>query len=187
VGSHSPGGAFGLTSFPRNWAKQINGYPSSRWCATGQARPVFNTIWRIHSDAIAAREHLRLGPRRNPRGAFYGAVSCVGPPWTLTNLVNGRVSLLMGEPAELVRTNLLISDEKHDRVYTSSVRSARAFSCDFGNVRHRFGSALAARDRKGGAWPSGKPTQWWTSCAGVPRWGAAIRLPECGSAPIDRP
>jgi len=103
--AHTLGGPFGLTSF-QGWAKQIMDILSSTLVGAPeqQTNQFPNTIWRIHSDA-SRRVHLRLGAAPDPRGLFYGAVSCVGAALDLTPQSGKRaVSLLnRARPASLVR------------------------------------------------------------------------------------
>jgi hypothetical protein len=97
-----------------------------------------------HADPIAAQGTCVWGPRQTRGGLFAGLFPASGMLASGPNLVNGRVSLLMGKARDLGADQLLISDENMIGSARHSVRSGRLFPA-IGERMARFGASFGGR------------------------------------------
>jgi len=191
--AHTPVGLLELTSFQRIGQEIMDILFTFGAHRTGTTS--FQTLfWRIiPMRSRAACWHLRLAAAADPRRGFLrGCFLAVGRPLDLDPIcVNGRVSLLMGGPARLVRNQLLIQTGKKKKT-PPMIRVLHSFGCAaralFFLRWRTYGTvsvpALAGRDAGGAGHPAND--QWLEPLALRTRWGAGSAY-QCGSARSDRP
>ncbi len=157
--AHTLGGAFWLTTF-QGLGKQIMDI-LLHVGAHRTGTTSFQHYLADHSEEIAARGTCVWGPRQTRGGLFTGLFPASGGLGADPNLVNGRVSLLMGKARELGADQLLISDENMIGSARHSVRSARLFPA-IGERMARFGSSFGGRVTQV-VLAIRQTDQWWTS------------------------
>ena len=117
-----------------------------------------------HADPIAAQGTCVWGPRQTSGGLFAGLFPASGMLASGPNLVNGRVSLLMGKARDLGADQLLISDENMIGSARHSVRSGRLFPA-IGERMARFDEVFGHRVKRV-MLTLRSPDMWWSSAIG---------------------